>query len=294
MDSRILEPWTYVANVPGKNIRNTIIQSFNAWLQVPSERVTQVEGIVHDLHTASLLIDDIEDNSSLRRGVPVAHNVFGVPRTLNAANYVYFLALNKCKELGSAYALNVFIEEMMRLHHGQGEDILWRDTLQCPTEEQYLQMVKNKTGGLFRMAIGLLLDTKPPHWATVQELLDTLAMYFQIRDDYMNLCSQTYHDKKSFCEDLTEGKFSFPIIHGIQSDPNDNRLLSILKQRSEAVNIKQHAVDYLNERGSMEYTRDTLSTLYTKIEELIQELGGNNVLSKLLVFLHDGVNIKKI
>ena len=42
------------------------------------------------LHNASLLIDDIQDNSKLRRGVPVAHNIYGVPLTINAANYIYF------------------------------------------------------------------------------------------------------------------------------------------------------------------------------------------------------------
>lgn len=47
------------------------------------------------LHNASLLVDDIEDGSKLRRGLPVAHDVFGVPTTLNTANYVYFLALER-------------------------------------------------------------------------------------------------------------------------------------------------------------------------------------------------------
>lgn len=51
------------------------------------------------LHNASLLIDDIEDNSNLRRGIPVAHNIYGVPQTINSANYVYFLGLEKVLQL---------------------------------------------------------------------------------------------------------------------------------------------------------------------------------------------------
>lgn len=53
-------------------------------------------------------IDDIEDNSILRRGLPVAHNVYGVPRTLNSANYVYFRALSNCLLLGKLDAVKVF------------------------------------------------------------------------------------------------------------------------------------------------------------------------------------------
>ena len=63
-----------------------------------------IDEVVRNLHTASLLVDDIEDNSKLRRGVPVVHSIYGIPHTLNTANYVYVLALEdkpKSWELGS-------------------------------------------------------------------------------------------------------------------------------------------------------------------------------------------------
>jgi geranylgeranyl diphosphate synthase type 3 len=50
-------------------------------------------------------------------------------------------------------------------------------------------------------------------------MANMLGIHFQIRDDYINLISDDFHDKKGFAEDLTEGKFSFPIIHCIHSDP---------------------------------------------------------------------------
>ena len=57
-------------------------------------------------------------------------------------------------------------------------------------------------------------------------LIRTLGLYFQIRDDYANLYSKEYAEKKSFAEDLTEGKFSFPIIHVIQTKKDDGQVLS--------------------------------------------------------------------
>ncbi len=65
------------------------------------------QDIIGDLHNASLLIDDIEDNSKLRRGKPVAHSIFGVAPVINCANYVYFLALNKCQNLNNPDATKV-------------------------------------------------------------------------------------------------------------------------------------------------------------------------------------------
>jgi len=64
------------------------------------------------LHNASLLIDDIEDNSKLRRGVPVAHKIYGIPLTINAANYIYFLAMQKALTLEHPDVTNIFIREL--------------------------------------------------------------------------------------------------------------------------------------------------------------------------------------
>lgn len=89
----------------------------------------------------SFRIDDIEDNSKMRRGVPVAHAIYGIPTTINCANYVYFLALEEVHNMGSPEAVKVFVDELLNLHRGQGWDILWRDSNLVPEEEQYRQMV---------------------------------------------------------------------------------------------------------------------------------------------------------
>ncbi|CAG2191856.1 GGPS1 [Mytilus edulis] len=93
------------------------------------------------LHNASLLIDDIEDNSKLRRGIPVAHSIYGVAHTINSANYIYFLGLQKVLMLEHPEATKVFTEQLLELHRGQGMDIYWRDSVVCPTEEEYNTMV---------------------------------------------------------------------------------------------------------------------------------------------------------
>jgi geranylgeranyl diphosphate synthase type 3 len=52
--------------------------------------------------------------------------------------------------------IEIFTEELLNLHRGQGMDLYWRDSLTCPSEADYLEMVGNKTGGLFRLAIKLM------------------------------------------------------------------------------------------------------------------------------------------
>jgi geranylgeranyl diphosphate synthase type 3 len=155
----LLESFRYVNSMPGKNVRGKMIDCFQLWLNIdqsspPLDVLDSVKAIIGDLHNASLMIDDIEDNSKLRRGIPVTHSIFGVATTINSANYAYFLALEKCHALENTEAMNVFVGEMLNLHRGQGHDILWREDGRCPTEEEYLNMVRDKTGGLFRLAVG--------------------------------------------------------------------------------------------------------------------------------------------
>lgn len=244
-ESILLAPYTYLENHPGKDIRSQLIHDFNAWLQVPPSSLSVITKVVGMLHTSSLLIDDVEDSSVLRRGVPVAHSIFGTAQTINSANYVYFLALQDLTKLNNPDCSRIFVTELLNLHRGQGMDLFWRDTLTCPTEAEYLEMVGNKTGGLFRLAVKLMMaesslgththtradshdnvgPTDQPPSASAQPssvpdcvpLVSTIGLLFQVLDDYLNLQSTAYTERKGLCEDLTEGKFSFPVIHAIRT-----------------------------------------------------------------------------
>lgn len=144
-------------------------------------------------------------------------------------------------------------------------------------------MVKDKTGGLFRLAVGLMqafaTDNKDVDFC---DFVNNLAMYFQIRDDFINLADEEYMKSKSFCEDLTEGKFSFPVIHCVKKDPNDTRLLSILKQRTQDVDVKQYAQQLMRDAGSLAYTREKCVHLKKAIMTQIEGFGGNEPLLHLI------------
>lgn len=86
----------------------------------------------------------------------MSHSIFGVAQTINAANHAFFLAQEEIPKLGDPRAFEIFTEELLNLHRGQGMDIYWRDSSICPTEEEYFAMVSNKTGGLFRLAVKLM------------------------------------------------------------------------------------------------------------------------------------------
>ncbi|RAL07171.1 FPP/GGPP synthase family protein [Aspergillus homomorphus CBS 101889] len=270
----VLGPYDYMLQHPGKDIRRQLINAFDVWLKVPSESLTIITKVVAMLHTASLLIDDVEDNSVLRRGIPVAHNIYGTAQTINSANYVYFLALQEVQKLNNPTAIDIYVQELLNLHRGQGMDLFWRETLTCPSEEEYLEMVGNKTGGLFRLAVKLM-QAESSAGKDCVSLVNVMGLVFQICDDYLNLSSGTYTKNKGLCEDLTEGKFSFPIIHSIRSRPGDHQLLSILKQKTTDEEVKRYAVNYMEQTDSFAHTRDVVRELRDKALALIVEIDGD-------------------
>ncbi|KAH8818099.1 isoprenoid synthase domain-containing protein [Hyaloscypha sp. PMI_1271] len=282
-ESILVGPYEYLFAQPGKDIRTQFIAAFNEWLEVPAESLDVITKVVGMLHTASLLVDDVEDSSLLRRGLPVAHSIFGTAQTINSANYVYFIALQELGKLRNPKAVNIYTEELLNLHRGQGMDLFWRDTLTCPTEDDYLEMVGNKTGGLFRLAVKLMqAESKnlKKHNRDCVPLVNIMGIIFQIRDDYQNLSSPEYSHNKGLCEDLTEGKFSFPIIHSIRAKPENMQLINILKQKPEDEQVKRYAVTYMEGTGSFEYCRKVLATLTERARSLVEELDDGDAQKK--------------
>lgn len=103
-------------------------------------------------------------------------------------------------------------------------------------------------------------------------LVNLIGIIYQIRDDYQNLSSPEYSHNKGLCEDLTEGKFSFPIIHSIRARPENFQLLNILKQKTTDEDVKRYAVTYMESTGSFEYTRKVLSILMERAKKAVEDL----------------------
>ena len=107
----------------------------------------------------------------------------------------------------------------------------------------------------------------------------------------MNLSSTEYTNNKGLCEDLTEGKFSFPIIHSIRSNPQNLQLINILRQRSNEEQVKRYAVSYMEGTGSFAYCKKVLSELIEKAMNMVEMVdegkeeaaGVRHILNKMAV-----------
>ncbi|TPX54559.1 hypothetical protein SeMB42_g00237 [Synchytrium endobioticum] len=294
-DAPLWEPYKYLLSLGGKGIRNKLMDAFNHYLHVSPAKLGVIKTCIEMLHNASLLIDDIEDNSSMRRGKPSAHVKYGLPSTINTGNLCYFFTLQnvlKAYEDDKDMCINMmraFTEEMVQLHRGQGFELHWRDhgECACPSMDEYRDMVSNKTGGLLRLGVKMMQYASGSDKNLV-EIADLIGVHFQIRDDYLNLASTKYTDAKGFCEDLSEGKFSYPIIHSIQSSSDQaQELLRIVRSKPTDVATKLRALELIQETKSLEQTESVIDALDAQITEELLKLGGNPILEKVMTILRE-------
>lgn len=292
---RLVAPYKYLEKVPGNKIRTAFMEAFNRlYFGVDNDTLMgEINDLVNILHDSSLLIDDVEDNSEFRRGEVCAHIKFGAPLTINGVCMMYFIAIRKSENLAPLFTedvklqttisiaiLRIITDEMLNLHHGQGLDIYWRDNLDMnnlPSEEEYYEMVMDKTGGLLRLMVKLLLAFVPSKSCHSLALASLMGIIYQLRDDYFNLTSDRYsHNKGTVGEDIIEGKMSFPILHCLRST-NDSPLHQALlhytvDQRKTNPELIKLSIDFMeHETKSLLYTKELLLLYITKGRQMISE-----------------------
>jgi geranylgeranyl pyrophosphate synthase len=237
------------------------------------------------IHTGTIIVDDVEDNSLLRRGKPTLHRIYGKDIAVNAGNMLYFLPLRvldrfmeKEKGFGSKALkiYSVYAEEMVKLSLGQAMDISWhRGGAKDVTEEQYLQMCVYKTGSLakFSAELGAILgNASEKQVRLLGRFAASIGVAFQIQDDILNIAPSEGWGKETG-DDINEGKRTLLVIRALKKSPEKKaaRLLAILDSHTEKKEEIEEAISIIRESGAVEYTREKAKSI---VEDSWKELKG--------------------
>lgn len=280
-------PYAYIReNTVSKDWRGKVLNVLNSEVfGIGEDRLQGIKDAIGILHDSSLIIDDIEDDSKVRRDKPCAHRIFGVAQAINSANYMYFKAMEKIGDVFEDHrvqALEIFQQEMLNLHRGQGMELYWRDDHIRPTVDEYLQMASNKTGGLFRMAIKLMQLAAGWHLGECQEATD-MGILYQLRDDYLNLTVPG----SRYLDDITEGKCTYPIIIALENlgAKESHQLCRILKLRTDDSEIKEMALKLIQQSGALEETKSAINKYESTVYGLLAEWTHNAEDSQVLAMV---------
>ncbi|MBN2653089.1 MAG: polyprenyl synthetase family protein [Spirochaetales bacterium] len=249
---------------------------------VSDEKILKLCPVVEIAHNGTLIVDDIEDLSEVRRGKPCVHRIYGDDLSINAGNQMYFLALLNIDLLSlslekKAAFHEIYSRYMRRLHFGQGLDILWhRNVKEIPSIDEYLQMCRLKTGALSGMAAEFGLAYAVAGGVSLSEsvvsgLVDAAEMMgigFQIADDVKNLVGKI--EGKDRGDDIVEGKKSLPvIIFAQESGAQIDRLFSCFESAKrlgivDGWDSVSEAIELLESSGAIRKASEIGLDLLTK------------------------------
>jgi geranylgeranyl diphosphate synthase type 3 len=273
----LTEPVKYYTEQKGKNIRKVISKILGNYLSIDSDDISNIDEIISLIHNASLVVDDIQDNSLLRRNLPCAHIKYGIPLSINASYLVIFKILNEINKRDdiNEKTKNKIIENIYYTHIGQGMDIYYTQQKIIPSIEQYNKMMEYKTGMLFYTILDLMMEkTKNViflhKYDELKYCLYNFSLFFQIRDDYINLADINYWKERGFCQDFDEQKISYLITYCSNNKmENYKQINHLLVQNNKTNHDKIEILKLMKNNGLFDIIYNKLVLLKTEILNII-------------------------
>ena len=247
----------YIISAGGKRIRPALVLLTANAYGYGGTAHHDLAAVIEFIHTATLLHDDVVDESSLRRGRKTANALFGNAASVLVGDFVYSRAFQMMVAIGNmevmqilADATNVIAEgEVLQLLNMHDPDV---------TEERYLQVIRSKTAKLFEAAaqLGALIAGAPTHAVeAAAEYGRSLGTAFQLMDDVLDYSGNASDIGKNVGDDLREGKPTLPLIYLMQhGTPDQRRLVRTCIEHGD----EQHFDDILTaiiNSGALDYTK---------------------------------------
>ncbi|MCU4718761.1 polyprenyl synthetase family protein [Halapricum hydrolyticum] len=239
------------------------------------------------LHNGTIIVDDVEDGASKRRGEPALHLEYGVDVALNAGNAMYFLPLKiitrNSGDIDAETRLEIYemlMYELNRTHLGQGMDIWWHNEKGIrASESEYCEMSACKTGCIGRIVARLpaiITGQSAETERRVAEYAEQMSIAFQIGDDILDVehtLDQAGEFGKEFGNDIREGKKTLMAIHAAEHAPPEDvaRLEEILWAEENTDGEIMEAIEIYQSAGSIEYARERAEELAQRARESLPE-----------------------
>jgi len=246
----------YIISAGGKRLRPVLLLLTCGALGYTGTQRHNLAAVVEFIHTATLLHDDVVDESTLRRGRPTANESFGNPASVLVGDFLYSRAFQMMVDANSMRVMQVLADATNVIAEGEVLQLMNMHDASLD-EDGYLRVIRSKTAKLFEASarLGAILARQD---ADTEEACATygqaLGTAFQVIDDVLDYDGDTAEMGKNLGDDLREGKATLPLILAMPGTPAQAATVRAAIETG-SVDQLQAIVNIVRETGSLQATR---------------------------------------
>ena len=283
----------YIVNSGGKRIRPMLTVLAAKALGYEGQQHHTLAAIIEFIHTATLLHDDVVDESTMRRGKETANAVFGNQASVLVGDFLYTRSFQMMVTLESMRVMNILADATNTISEGE---VLQLMNCNDPdtTEKSYFDVIYGKTARLFEAATQLaaIISGSDDQTEKAMQLYGMhLGTAFQLIDDVMDYASDAEDMGKNVGDDLAEGKPTLPLLYAMWNSTEDDA--SLIRDAIENANGMDHLdriLAVMDQTGSLAYATQQAEKEADKAINAIQSLPASPYKEALINLAHVAVN----
>lgn len=256
---RIPEVTAHLVEAGGKRLRPMLTLATARMCGYAGEDHVRLAATVEFIHTATLLHDDVVDESAKRRGRPTANLLWDNKSSVLVGDYLFARSFQLMVETGSLRVLDILSNAAATIAEGEVLQLSAAQNL-ATDEDIYLKVVRGKTAALFSAATevgGVIAGASEDQVRALYDYGDALGIAFQIVDDLLDYGGSTASIGKSVGDDFRERKLTLPVIKAVAlADAEERAFWSrVIEKGDQRDGDLEHALELLRNHGTLEATR---------------------------------------
>ena len=283
---RIPEVTAHLVEAGGKRLRPLLTLATARLCGYEGENHHRLAATVEFIHTATLLHDDVVDESAKRRGRPTANLLWDNKSSVLVGDYLFARAFQLMTDTGSLRVLRILSDAAATIAEGEVLQLTAAANI-ATNEATYLQIVRGKTAALFSAATevgGVIANRSDEDVRALFEYGDALGIAFQMADDLLDLQGDSTVTGKNVGDDFRERKLTLPIIKAIAASDTDERAFwerTIGKGRQDEGDLER-ALELIARHGALKETVAEARAWTAKAKTAMAKLPENEIREALI------------
>ena len=249
----------YIVDAGGKRLRPLLVLLAAKTCKIDNLAHISLASVIEFIHTATLLHDDVVDMSSLRRGRPTVNAHWNNPSSVLVGDFIYSRAFQILVTLGNMKIMEIIADTTNRIAEGEVLQLISKNNPN-PTEQNYMQVIQNKTAILFQAAGqcgAILANASNEEELALKRFGMHLGTAFQLVDDVLDYAGDSESLGKNIGDDLAEGKPTLPLIYALGHGSAEQTELirqALTDEQLQAERLNQ-VIEIVKDCGALDYAR---------------------------------------